>query len=346
MSAPAAPATRVRTMLTLFRATGRAHLGNYLGAMRSYVEWSRREDLRCFIGIADLHTLTTHPDPETVRAYTPELVLDLLASGVDRERSVIYAQSTVPETTELFWLLSCLMPLGLLQRATTFKDKSAKQPENVNAGLLTYPVLMAADILGPRAELVPVGEDQYQHLEMTREVAGKFNRAYCPPDDPLFPEPQALEREPIRVPGLDGTGKMGKSEGEENALFLTDSDEEMWGKIQPAVTDPARKRRSDPGTPEICNIYGIHTLVSPPEDVTWSAQGCRTAGIGCIDCKRVLHRNVVTMIGPVRERREALARERDLVADVLSDGARRVRAIVGETVARAKDLMGLVRLGA
>ena len=341
MSAPAAPATRVRTMLTLFRATGRAHLGNYLGAMRAYVEWSRREDLRCFIGVADLHTLTTHPDPETVRRYTPEFVLDILAAGVDPKRSVLYAQSAVPETSELFWLLCCLMPLGLLQRATTFKDKSAKQPDNVNAGLLTYPVLMAADILGPRAELVPVGEDQYQHLEMARELAGKFNRAYCPPDEPLFPEPQAVAREPVRVPGLDGSGKMGKSEGQDNALFLTDSDAEMWEKLRPAVTDPARQRRTDPGTPEICNVYGIHTLVSPPEVVSWAAQGCRTAGIGCIECKRALHEHVVAMLGPVRERRAELARQADLANDVLADGARRARAVISETVARAKDLMGL-----
>jgi tryptophanyl-tRNA synthetase len=343
MSAPAAPAIRIRTMLTLFRATGRAHLGNYLGALRAYVEWSKREDLRCFIGVADLHTLTTHPDPDTVRTFTPEFVLDLLASGADPERSIIYAQSAVPETTELFWLFCCLMPLGLLQRATTFKDKSAKQPENVNAGLLTYPVLMAADILGPRAELVPVGEDQYQHLEMARELAGKFNRAYCPEGDPLFPEPQALAREPIRVPGLDGSGKMGKSEAEGNALFLTDSDAEMWDKLRPAVTDPARQRRTDPGTPEICNVYGIHTLVSPPEDVAKVAQGCRTAGIGCIDCKKILHGHVVALLAPVRERRAELARQPGLAEDVLSDGARRARAVIAETVARAKDLMGLVR---
>jgi tryptophanyl-tRNA synthetase len=338
MSAP--PATRVRTMLTLFRATGRAHLGNYLGAMRPYVEWSQREDLRCFIGIADLHTLTTHPDPVAVRERTPEFVLDLLAAGVDPARSILYAQSSVPETSELFWLLCCLMPLGLLQRATTFKDKSAKQPENVNAGLLAYPVLMAADILGPRAELVPVGEDQYQHLEMARELASKFNRLYAP-DDPLFPEPQALARDPVRVPGLDGSGKMGKSEAEGNALYLTDDDARMWEALRPAVTDPARRLRTDPGTPEICNVYQIHALVSPPADVLAVATGCRTAGIGCIDCKKVLHRHVTALLGPVRERRAALARDPDLVRDVLSDGARRARAVIAETVARAKDLMGL-----
>jgi tryptophanyl-tRNA synthetase len=340
----AAPANEVKTVLSLVRATGRQHLGNYLGALRQMGELSRRADRRCFFGIADLHTLTTHPDPRTVRANTPEAVLDILASGVDPQRSVVFTQSSVPETSELFWLLCCLMPLGLLQRATTFKDKSEKQPENVNAGLLTYPVLMAADILGPRAHYVPVGEDQYQHLEMARDLASKFNRLYCPEGEPLFPEPQPVAKEPVRVPGLDGTGKMGKSDG--NALLLSDTPDEMWEKLRPAVTDPARKRRQDPGTPEICNVYGLHELVSSKETQEWAAHGCRTAGIGCIDCKKRLHVHVVELLGPVQERRAALARERGLAEDVLSDGARRARAAIGETVERAKDRMGLVRRAA
>ena len=189
----------------------------------------------------------------------------------------------------------------------------------MNAGLLAYPVLMAADILGPRADLVPVGEDQYQHLEMARELASKFNRLYAPEDAPLFPEPHAVAKEPVRVPGLDGTGKMGKSEG--NALLLSDTPEEMWEKIRPAVTDPARKRRQDPGTPEICNVYGLHELVSPPAVREWAAQGCRTAGIGCIECKKALHQHVVALLEPVQRRRAELAREPGLVEDVLSDGA-------------------------
>jgi len=344
MTAPspsAPPAASTKTVLSLVRVTGRQHLGNYLGSMRQMGEMSQRADRRCFFGIADLHTLTTHPDPATIRANSPEAVLDMLASGVDAKQSVVFAQSAVPETSELFWLLCCLMPVGLLQRATTFKDKSAKQPDNVNAGLLTYPVLMAADILGPRADLVPVGEDQYQHLEMAREVAGKFNRAFCPDDAPLFPEPQALAKEPIRVPGLDGTGKMGKSD--DNALLLSDTPEQMWDKLRPAVTDPARKRKQDPGTPEICNVFGIHELVSPKETQAWAAEGCRTAGIGCIDCKKRLHGHLVELLGPVQARRRDLARDPDLAFDVLSDGARRARAVIGETVARAKDLAGLVR---
>jgi len=337
---PAPPSTQAKTVLALVRATGLGHLGNYLGSLRHMGEMSARSDRQCFFGVADLHTLTTHPDPTVVRRYVPEIVLDILASGVDPKRSVVFTQSSVPETSELFWVLCCLMPLGLLQRATTFKDKSEKHPENINAGLLAYPVLMAADILGPRADLVPVGEDQYQHLEFARELAGKFNRTFCPPDAPLFPEPQAVARDPIRVPGLDGTGKMGKSEG--NALLLTDTPDQMWEKLKPAVTDPARKRRQDPGTPEICNIYGIHELVSPPETQEWAAQGCRTAGIGCIDCKKRLHGHLVELLGPVQRKRAELAAQKDLVEDVLSDGARRARAVVGETVARVKDLTGLV----
>jgi tryptophanyl-tRNA synthetase len=333
------PKSSTKRVLSLLRTTGRQHLGNYLGAMKQMGELSQREDRDCFFGIADLHTLTTHPDPEVIRKNAPEAVLDLLASGVDPRKSVVFAQSSVPETSELFWLLCCLMPLGLLQRATTFKDKSEKQPENVNAGLLAYPVLMAADILGPRAELVPVGEDQYQHLEMARELAGKFNRAFCPPDAPLFPEPMPVAKEPIRVPGLDGTGKMGKSEG--NSLLLSDGPDEMWEKLRPAVTDPARKRRQDPGTPELCNIYGMHVLVSSKETQEWSAHGCRTAGIGCIECKKRLHGHLVDLLGPVQRRRQELAKDPDLPRDVLADGARRARAVIAETVARAKDLMGV-----
>jgi tryptophanyl-tRNA synthetase len=334
----ARPSAKVKTVLSLIRATGRSHLGTYLGAIRDWARLSAQADRRCFLGVADLHTLTTHPDPETIRRYTPELVLDAIAAGVDPKKDILFAQSSVPETSELFWLLCCLMPLGLLQRATTFKDKSEKHPENVNAGLLNYPVLMAADILGPRADLVPVGEDQYQHLEMARELAGKFNRMFCP-DAPLFPEPQAVAKEPIRVPGLDGTGKMGKSEG--NALNLSDTPAEMWEKIRPAVTDPARKRRTDPGTPEICNVYALHEFVSPPETVARVATGCRTAAIGCIECKKEMHGHVVALLAPFQERRAALAGEKDFARDVLSDGARRARAVISETVGRAKDLMGL-----
>jgi tryptophanyl-tRNA synthetase len=326
----------------MIRATGRSHLGNYLGAIQFWVELSRRADRRCFFGVADLHALTTHPDPDVIRRSTPELVFDAIAAGVDPKKDVVYAQSSVPETSELFWLLCCLMPVGLLQRATTFKDKSEKQPDNVNAGLLNYPVLMAADILGPRAELVPVGEDQEQHLEFARALAGKFNRQFCPPEAPLFPEPQNVTMEPIRVPGLDGTGKMGKSEG--NALLLSDTPEQMWEKLRPAVTDPARKRRSDPGTPEICNVYGIHRLVSPPETVAEVAQGCRTAALGCIDCKKRLHGHLVEMLGPFQARRAEIARDPDYARDVLADGATRARAVIAETVATAKDRMGLPRL--
>ena len=328
-----------KTVLSLVRATGQGHLGNYLGAYRQMAELSARDDRTCFYGVADLHTLTTHPNPAEIRRYAPGIVLDILASGVDPKRSILFMQSTVPETSELFWILSCLMPIGLLQRAVTFKDKSEKQPENVNAGLLAYPVLMAADILGPRAQLVPVGEDQYQHLEMARELANKFNRMFCP-DDPLFPEPQAVAKVPIRVPGLDGGGKMGKSEG--NALYLSDGADAMWEKLRPAMTDPARKRRQDPGTPENCNIYTIHEYVSPPETLAWAAEGCRSASIGCVDCKKRLHGHLVDLLGPVQERRRELARDPSLVGDVLSDGTRRAREVIRETVERAKDLVGIV----
>lgn len=327
--------TRKKVVLSGIRATGKMHLGNYLGAMRDFVELSKRDDRECFFFVADLHTLTTLPEPDRIRRNLPEIVLAYLAAGIDPERATIYAQSSVPETSELFWLFTSLMPVGELLKSPSYKEKVQLHADNVNAGLLNYPVLMAADILGPRADLVPVGEDQLSHLENARDIARRFNNHY----GEYFPYPEPMPEGGIRVPGLDGTGKMGKSEG--NTLDLTDSADQMWKKLAPAVTDPARKRRTDPGDPNLCNLYAIHTHLSSPKELEWVEDGCITAEIGCIDCKKVLHKNIVDLLGEYRERYAELERRTGYVDEVLREGARRARQVIGETVREVQERMGV-----
>ena len=337
--APGAAGSRAatKTVLSGIRATGRMHLGNYLGAMRDFVALSERDDRHCFFFVADLHTLTTLPDAAAIRGNIPEVVLSYLAAGIDPERSTIYTQSSVPETSELFWLFANLMPVGELLKSPTYKEKSAKHADNVNAGLLNYPVLMAADILGPRADFVPVGEDQYTHLENARDIARRFNNRY----GEYFVLPEPIQRSGVRVPGLDGTGKMGKSEAEGNALFLSDDVDAQWKKLAPAKTDPARQRRTDPGDPEKCNVYTIHTHVSSDEQLEWVREGCTTAGIGCIDSKKVLHENLVDLLGAYRERYADLVQRPGYVEEVLHEGGKRARRTIAETVAEVQERMGV-----
>lgn len=320
-----------KTVLSLCRATGTLHLGNYLGAARDFVELDHDPKKECFFGIADLHALTSLRDPDELRRSTRRVARDLLAAGI--ENSPIFLQSAIPETSELFWLLCNVTAAGELQRSKTYKEMSEKQPDNVNAGLLNYPVLMAADILGPQADLVPVGEDQEAHLEMARNIAKRFNHHY----GETFRLPGPYRKKMIRVPGLDGKGKMSASDG--NGFSIAASPDEIWEKLRPAYTDPARKRRTDPGTPEICPIGQIHRFVSPPEDVAKIETGCRTAGIGCIDCKKILHGHVSALLAPVRERDAKLTDAQ--VRDSLEEGAARARERIRGTLQSVKERMGL-----
>jgi tryptophanyl-tRNA synthetase len=319
------------------------HLGNYLGAVRTFAELSRRDDVDCYFFVADLHTLTTLRDPDALRRLLPEVVLDYLAAGVDPVRATVYAQSSVPETSEIAWLLASVTYVGELERVPNFKERERHRNdgEPINAGLLNYPLLMAADILGPRAHLAVVGEDQYPHIELVRDIARRFNRRFVVGAPGFFPEPEPAAAVPVRVPGLDGSGKMGKTEG--NTLGIAESPEERWTKLAVAVTDPARRTRQDPGTPERCGIYAMHELVSPPAQIAEVATGCRTAGMGCLDCKAVLHENINTVLTPIRVRRAELAAEADLVRDVLRDGAARARTTVAETRDVVQDKVGIVR---
>jgi tryptophanyl-tRNA synthetase len=276
--------------------SGSLHIGNYLGAVKNWVDLQHKYE--SFFCVVDYHAITLPYEPADLRARTADMALSLLAAGLEPTQCTLFVQSMVPEHTELAWIFNTLTPLGELERQTQFKDKASRE-ESVPAGLLNYPVLQAADILLYRADLVPVGEDQVQHLELSREIARKWNARFDvrlgksmlrtgelePPG--FFPEPKALLTPAKRIMGLDGQAKMSKSLG--NTIDLLESPESVWEKLRPAVTDPARVRRSDPGTPEVCNIYHLHKALSPPATVDHVAVQCRTAGWGCLDCKKVLH---------------------------------------------------------
>lgn len=316
--------------------SGELHIGNYLGAVKNWVALQRQYE--SFICIVDYHAITVPYEAADLRQRTRDMAISLLAAGIDPSACTLFVQSMVPEHTELAWIFNTITPLGELERQTQFKEKSARQ-ESVMAGILNYPVLQAADILLYKADMVPVGEDQVQHLELSREIARKWNSRFVPDAAPFFPEPKALLTPARRVMGLDGQAKMSKSLG--NTVGLLEDPKDVWEKLRPAVTDPKRVRRSDPGTPEVCNIYHLHKVFSPVATVEHVAVQCSTAGWGCIDCKKVLFESMEAELGPIRERAiEVRARANEL-AEILGDGAARARSIAQETMREVKELMGM-----
>jgi tryptophanyl-tRNA synthetase len=316
------------------RPTGRQHLGNYLGAIRNYV--ALQEEYDCIYCVVDLHALTTLQDTELLREWTYEMALDWLAAGIDPARgTILFVQSHVPQVTVLHTILSMVTPLGWLTRLPTFKEKVRQQPDNVNYGLVGYPVLMAADITLYKADTVPVGVDQAAHLEFTREIVRRFNAHF----GPVLVEPQARHTEFPKVLGLDGQQKMSKSL--DNHIEIAATPEEVQGRVMQMVTDPARCYRSDPGHPEVCNVFSLHGFFSAGQVAQIEAD-CRTAKIGCVDCKRLFARNLSDHFAPFRERRAALEANPDEVWDVLADGARRASAIATQTLAEVKEAVGLV----
>lgn len=317
--------------------SGELHLGNYLGAVKNWVALQRAHPGAIFC-VVTYHALTGAYDPELLRRRTFDMALSLLAAGIDPAHATLYLQSDVPEHTELAWIFNTVTPLGELERQTQYKDKASRQ-ESVPVGVLTYPVLQAADVLLYRADTVPVGEDQVQHLELMREIARRWNARFAPEDRPYFPEPQPLLTPARRVMGLDGKAKMSKSLG--NTIDLLESAESTWEKLRPAVTDPARVRKTDPGTPEVCNVYSLHKAVSPEPVVAEVAERCRTAGWGCIECKRVLHTHLEAELTPIRGRAAALGADPARVTDALAAGAERCRAVARETLGEVREAMGL-----
>ncbi|MBA3346432.1 MAG: tryptophan--tRNA ligase [Gemmatimonadales bacterium] len=316
--------------------SGELHIGNWLGAVQNWV--TLQLSYECVFCIVDLHAITGKYDHETLAQRTREMAVGLLACGIDPDRSPLFVQSHVAEHAELQWLLNAVTPIGDLERMTQFKDKSQRF-ESVPAGLLNYPVLMAADILLYRADLVPVGDDQIQHLELTRDIARKWNAEFAAGEQ-YFPEPQPILTEAKRIMGLDGEAKMSKSLG--NTVGLLDGPEEIWQKLRPAKTDPARVTRKDPGNPEICNIYHLHRYFSPPETVAKVADHCRGAKWGCLDCKRELADNMIAALAPIRERALDLHTEPGRVEEILAEGAATARKIASQTMLEVRGRMGFL----
>jgi tryptophanyl-tRNA synthetase len=316
--------------------SGELHLGNYLGAVKNWVRLQHQHPT--IVCIVDYHAITVQYDPEQLRVRRRDMALSLLAAGIDPNVATLFVQSTVAEHTELAWIFNTVAPLGELERQTQFKEKAQRQ-ESVSAGLLTYPVLQAADILLYRADLVPVGEDQVQHLELSRVVARRWN-AHFGRGEEYFPEPRPLLTPTPRIMGLDGQAKMSKSLG--NTVGLLETSEQVWEKLRPAVTDPKRVKRTDPGTPEVCNIYHLHKAFSPPATVKHVAVQCSTAGWGCIDCKHVLHETMMQELVPIQSRAKELRAKPALVDDALASGTAKCSVIAKQTMKHVRELMGII----
>jgi tryptophanyl-tRNA synthetase len=314
--------------------TGQLHIGNWLGAVRTWAAQvaEQREDL--FFCVVDAHAITVEYEPAELRRNIAEMAGDLVACGLDPERCTLFVQSDVPEHTELAWYLGGVAPLGDLYRMTQFKDKSEGR-EHVLSALLMYPVLMTADILLYKATIVPVGEDQVQHLELAREIARRFNHRF----GRTFPEPQPRLSHAPRIMGLDGQAKMSKSKG--NTIGLFEDRDAFWKKLRGAFTDPQRLRRSDPGRPEVCNIYTMHKALSTPEQVDLTYKECTSAQRGCIDCKSILMESFERELVPLRAKRAEIEARPELVREALGDGAAKARRIAVDTVAEVRERMGL-----
>ncbi len=316
--------------------SGELHIGNYLGAVQNWVRLQEGRDTTFFC-VVDLHALTGNYEPADLRRRRHEMAVSLLAAGLDPERCTLFFQSAVPQHAELAWIFNTVTPLGELERQTQYKDKASRQ-ESVVTGILTYPVLQAADILLYHGARVPVGEDQVQHLELSREIARRWNARFAQ-DAPYFPEPQPLLTPVRRLMGLDGQAKMSKSIG--NTIGLLESREQIWDKLRPAMTDPARVRKSDPGNPDICNVYSMHKAFSDVPTQATVASNCRSAGWGCIECKKVLAESMEQVLVPIRVRAAEIGAKPSTVTDVLEDGAKRARTTARETMRQVYERMGL-----
>ena len=326
----------MKRVLSGMQASGRLHIGNLVGALENWVRLQGEYD--CYYFVADWHALTTgYAHPEGLRESTRDIILNYLAAGLDPERCTIFIQSRVLEHSELHLLLSMLTPLGWLERVPTYKEKKEelKDRDLSTYGFLGYPVLQSADILIYRADFVPVGVDQLPHLEITREIARRFNYLY---DKNIFPEPEGLLTEFPKVPGIDGR-KMSKSYG--NAVYLSDSPAEVEQKLRTMMTDPARKRRTDVGDPELSPVYHLHKVFSTSEEQAFVAEGCRTAGIGCIECKKVLIKNVFARLEPIWAKRAELLNNPALLDDIVERGTQKAKAVAEETMRSVRETMGL-----
>jgi tryptophanyl-tRNA synthetase len=327
----------METVVSGIRSTGNLHLGNYYGAVKNFVKM--QHEYNCYFFIADLHSLTTHPTPADLHGHIKQVLVEYLAAGLDPEKATLYIQSDVPETAELYLYLNMNAYLGELERSTSFKDKVRTQPDNVNAGLLTYPVLMTADIILHRATKVPVGKDQEQHLEMARTFANRFNRLY---NKDYFPEPYAFSFSDnlVKIPGLDGKGKMGKSEGEGNAVYLSDPPEVIRKKVMRAVTDsgPTTEHQEKPA--EIQNLFDIIKVVSLPGTYEHFDNLYNTCQIRYGDLKKQLAEDIIIATAPIRERINDIANDAQYLRQVARHGAIKARESASKTIREVREIIG------
>ncbi|HEU4965053.1 MAG TPA: tryptophan--tRNA ligase [Bacilli bacterium] len=325
-----------QALVTGIRSTGEQHLGNYYGAMRGLVELQEQYEAHYFI--ADLHALTTHPKPESMRENVLRIAKNYLAAGLDPTRCTFYAQSSLADLIgELHTYLSMVMPLGDLLRCPTFKEKAKKHPDNVNYGLVGYPVLMASDVLIHKGQVVPVGEDQLVHLELARTIVRRFNGLY----GETFPEPVPLSENAVRIPSLTGQGKMSKSDDEGSYISLQDEAETIQGKVKKAFSDPLRVYRKDPGHPSVegCNVYHLHHYFTDQEVREELAAGCLSASIGCVACKARLAQSMAEVVEPLRERIAKLRDEE--VLEVLAYGQQKARMSAQQVITEVRRAIGL-----
>jgi tryptophanyl-tRNA synthetase len=317
------------------RPTGRLHLGHLHGALKNWIRL--QENYRCYFFVADWHALTTdYATPQGIRQSTIEMVMDWLSIGLDPTRSVIFRQSSVKEHAELHLIYSMITPVPWLERNPTYKEqiKELTGKDLSTYGFLGYPVLQAADITIYKANKVPVGVDQAPHVELTREIVRRFNQLYRP----VFPEPEVLLTETQKLPGLDGR-KMSKSYG--NAVFLSDPPEEIDKKLSRMMTDPARVKRTDPGEPEKCPAFELHKIYCTPEEIEFVSNGCRTAGIGCLECKKVMIKHVIEDLAPFREKRAQLEKKPEIVEEILQAGHEAAQEKASETMSEVRETLGL-----
>lgn len=327
----------METVVSGIRPTGNLHLGNYFGAVKNFLKM--QEENNCYFFIADYHSLTTHPTPADLHGNVRQVLVEYLATGIDPEKSVIYIQSDLPQVSELYLLLNMNAYVGELERVTSFKDKIRKQPDNVNAGLLTYPTLMAADVIIHKASKVPVGKDQEQNLEMMRNFARRFNRMY---KTEFFPIPTAFNfgEQLVKVPGLDGSGKMGKSEGEGNALFLKDDDKVIRKKVMRAVTDSGPTEMNQPKPEAIQNLFQLMSIVSEPEVINDFDELYNNCQIRYGDMKKKLADDIISFIAPIRERIQMIDSDDELLRRVVKNGAEKARISAQPTLDEVRNIIG------
>lgn len=323
----------MKVLFSGIQPTGTLHIGNYFGAIKNWVKI--QYDYKTYICVVDYHALTVLYDAKEMPEKVMDLAINLFACGIDLKKTILFIQSEIAGHADLTWIFNSVTPMGELERMTQFKDKAKQHKKNVNVGLFDYPVLQAADILLYKGEVVPVGEDQVQHIEFTREVARNFNRRY----GNIFPECEALLTKTPRIMGLDGENKMSKTL--DNYIGILETESQVWKKVSVAKTDPARIKRTDPGNPLICNIYSYHKLVTGEEERDDVTEGCRTAGIGCLDCKKIFVTNLMKILNPIREKYENLKKNTHSIREILNNNAEKCRHIAKQTILETKEKLGL-----